>query len=246
VPRSVDPAGGIWSTTRDVMRYARMHLAADMGGGTGGIVSAESLRQMQKPAKPVPGLSLSIGRNWFVQDVAGVHAFMHNGDTAGQHTVFLAIPQRKFAFVLFVNNVFSGSAVELEVLDAAFASYPGLADLAGKMGFTRAAVAPPDAPTVTLSEAQAADYAGRYQDPGQALTFVPANRGLEATVEQLEQKNSWRGAIGPSPPPPTSFAFLGKDMAVSNGARVPFVRDDAGRVGWVENGFRLVPHTAAS
>ena len=62
VPRSVDPAGGIWSTTRDVMRYARIHLAADASGGTAGIVSAESLRQMQNPAKPVPGLNMSIGR----------------------------------------------------------------------------------------------------------------------------------------------------------------------------------------
>jgi len=171
---------------------------------------------------------------------------MHDGDTVGQHTVFLAIPQRQFAFVLFVNNLFSGPALELEVLDAALASYPGLAELAGKIGFTRSVVAPPDAPTVTLSEAEAADYAGRYQDPGLVMTFVGSNGRLEATVEHLDEKNSLGdGAIGPSPPPPTSIAFLGKDMAVIQGTRVPFVRDDAGRVGWVENGFRLVPHTAA-
>ena len=246
VPRSVDPAGGIWSTTRDVMRYARFHLAAGTAGGTEGIVSAESLRQMQKPAKAVPGLNLSIGRNWFVQDVGGVRAFMHDGDTGGQHTVFLAIPQRQFAFVLFINNVFSGAAVEVDVVDAALASYPGLAELAGKMGFTRALLAPPDAPTVTLPAAEVARYAGRYQDPGLVMTFVPSNGGLEATVEQLDQKNSWQPAIGPTPPPPTSVAFLGKDMALSKGTRLPFVRDDAGRVGWVESGFRLVPHTAAS
>ena len=65
-------------------------------------------------------------------------------------------------------------------------------------------------------------------------------------AEQLDQKNSWRGAIGPSPPSPTSIAFLGKDMAQSNGTRVPFVRDDAGRVGWVGSGLRLIPRTAAS
>jgi CubicO group peptidase (beta-lactamase class C family) len=246
VPRSVDPAGGIWSTTRDVMRYARIHLAADTSGGTGGIVSAESLRQMQEPVKPVAGLNLSMGRSWFVQDVRGVRAFMHDGDTAGQHTVFLAVPQRQFALVLFVNNVFSGPAVEVEVLDAALSSYPGLEELAGKIGFNRALLAPPDAPTVTLSEAEAADYTGRYQDPGLVVTFVPSNGGLELKAEQLDQKNSWRGAIGPSPPSPTSIAFLGKDMAQSNGTRVPFVRDDAGRVGWVGSGLRLIPRTAAS
>jgi len=245
VPRSIDPAGGIWSTTRDVMRYARMHLAADTSDGTPRVVSAESLRQMQTPAKPVPGLRISIGRNWFVQDVAGVRAFMHNGDTIGQHTVFLAIPQQQFAFVLFVNNVFAGSAVELDVLDAAFGSYPGLAELKGTMGFTRVLLAPPDAPTVTLTEAEAAGYAGRYQDPGLIATFTPSNGGLETTAEPIIQKNGWQPAVMPSPPPPASLRFLGKDMGLSDGMYVPFVREDAGRVGWVESGLRLRPRTAS-
>ena len=91
----------------------------------------------------------------------------------------------------------------VEVLDAALSSYPGLAELAGKIGFNRALLAPPDAPTVTLSEAEAADYTGRYQDPGLVVTFVPSNGGLELKAEQLDQKNSWRGAIGPSPQSPT-------------------------------------------
>ena len=247
--RSADPAGGIWSTTRDVMQYARLHLAADTGGGTGGIVSAESLQQMQNPVKPVPGLNMSIGRNWFVQDVGGVRAFLHNGDTGGQATVFVAIPQHKFAFVLFANNVLSGARVELEVLDAVFASYPGLAELAGKIGFTLAITAPPDAPTVPLSQAQAADYVGRYQDPGAVTTLVGSNGRLDMTTENMDQKNSCRFAIGPSrpsPPPSTSIAFLAKDLAISNGLRIPFVRDDAGRVGWAGSGLRLAPRTAAS
>lgn len=201
---------------------------------------------MQNPAKPVPGSNLSMGRNWFVQDVGGVRAFMHNGDTAGQHAVFLAIPQRQFAFVLLVNNLSSGAAVELEVLDAAMSSYPGLAGLAGQIGFTRALLTPPDAPTVTLSDAEAADYVGRYQDPGVVVTFASSNGGLESKAEQLDQKNEWRqGNIGPAPPPPISYTFLEKDMAQANGVLVPFVRDDAGRVGWVGAGLRLVPHTAA-
>jgi uncharacterized protein YjhX (UPF0386 family) len=35
--------------------------------------------------------------------------------------------------------------------------------------------------------------------------------------------------------------FLAKDMALANGARVPFVRDASGRVQWVSNVARLVP-----
>jgi CubicO group peptidase (beta-lactamase class C family) len=232
VPRSIDPAGGIWSTTRDVLRYARLHLNP-----------ATSLRQMQEPSKGVPGLNLSIGRSWFVQDVAGVRAIMHNGDTLGQHTVFVAIPQRQFAFVLFVNNVFSGAKVELEVVDKALASYPGLGELAGNMGFTRALLAPPDVPTVPIPSTE---YAGRYEDPGTVLTFAPSDGGLDMTVQAQTQKDSWQPAFAPSPPPPTAVAFLGKDMAQSNGALLPFVRDDAGGVCWVASGFRLIPRTRTS
>lgn len=118
LPRSVDPAGGIWATTRDVVRYARMHLGASPTG-TKAIVSAESLQRMQEPALGVPSMALSIGRSWFVQDVGGVRTIMHNGDTAGQHTVFMAIPEKRFALVLFVNNIGAGMPAELETVDAA-------------------------------------------------------------------------------------------------------------------------------
>lgn len=231
VPRCVDPAGGIWSTTRDVMRYARLHLSG-------------SLRRMQEPVTAVPGLNINIGRSWFVQDIAGVRAIMHNGDTAGQHTVFLAIPERQFAFVLFVSNVMSGVPVEVEVLDKALASYPGLEELSGAMGFSRSLLAPRDASTVTLSAAEAAEYAGLYGDPARVITFEPSEGGLESKVQRLPQENSWEPAVAPPHPPPTTVTFLDSDMGQSRGARLPFVRDDEGRVGWVESGFRLIPRIA--
>ena len=88
VPRSADPAGAIWATTRDVLRYGRFHLAAGTIAGPANIVSPNSLRQMQEPAMPIPGTSLQIGRDWFVQDVAGMRVFSHDGDTLGQHTAY--------------------------------------------------------------------------------------------------------------------------------------------------------------
>jgi hypothetical protein len=45
VPRSADPAGGIWATTRDVLRYGRFHFAAETIAGPANIVSPNSLRQ---------------------------------------------------------------------------------------------------------------------------------------------------------------------------------------------------------
>ena len=83
VPRSIEPAGGIWSTTRDVLRYARLHLGAHAAPERSSVVQPASLRRMQEPAVPVPGLPVWMGLDWFVQEVDGVRAIMHNGDTLG-------------------------------------------------------------------------------------------------------------------------------------------------------------------
>jgi CubicO group peptidase (beta-lactamase class C family) len=120
LPRSVDPAGGIWSMTRDVLRYARLHLDAYRAPERASIVQPASLRRMQEPVVPVPGLPLSMGLDWFSQEVDGVRAIFHNGDTNGQHTVFLAVPERGFAPTLRLNAL-PGALAEIVALDEACA-----------------------------------------------------------------------------------------------------------------------------
>jgi CubicO group peptidase (beta-lactamase class C family) len=249
VPRSVDPAGGIWATTRDVLRYGRFHLAAGTIAGPANIVSPNSLRQMQEPAMPIPGTSLQIGRDWFVQDVAGMRVFSHDGDTLGQHTDFLAIPAQQFALIVLTNGQGGGSlaaTAALAALDAALAQFPALTPLVGKLGLTHALLAPARAPTVTLSADDLTAYAGRYADPGEVWTFARSGDGLTITKEQLIQPGSWQPAIQPppGPGPAVPLTFLAKDIALVNGARIPFVRDASGRVQWVSSGARLVPRVA--
>ncbi|MGH2618856.1 MAG: serine hydrolase domain-containing protein, partial [Thermomicrobiales bacterium] len=225
VPRSVDPAGGIWSTTRDVIRYGRFHMDAGTITGAANIVHPDSLAQMREPAMPVPGMPMQMGLDWFVQGVAGVRAFMHGGDTLGQHTDFCAIPEQDFALVVLTNGQGGGSLAATAALDAAFGQFPALAPLAGKIGLTHALMAPADAPTVDLPPEQVAGYAGRYADLGQALTFAQTGEELELTIELIEQPGAWQAAINPPPPQPAVVAFLAEDMAVANGQRLPFVHD---------------------
>lgn len=238
VPRSADSAGGIWSTTRDVLRYARLHLGLEPPGRTR-IVTSASLRAMQEPAVPVPGLELSMGRSWFVQDVDGLRVISHDGDTMGQHTVFVAVPQRRFAFILLLNGQ-PGAVAGLAALDEALARYPGLAPLSGKVGLIRALLVPPDAPEAGPGEPLRA-YAGRYADPGTIQNFRIAGDGLERTVEPTPEPGSWQPAIVPLPPESAPVTFLGRDIAVSGGMRLPFVRNRDGAVGWLADGVRLRP-----
>lgn len=136
IPRSADPAGGIWSTTRDLIRYARFHVARGTVAGAANVVHPDSLRQMREPAMPIPGLPMQMGLDWFVQDVDGTRAFMHGGDTAGQHAELVAIPEQEFALVVLTNGQGGGALAAMAVLDAALAQIPALAPLAGRLGLT--------------------------------------------------------------------------------------------------------------
>jgi CubicO group peptidase (beta-lactamase class C family) len=248
IPRSVDPAGGIWATTRDVLRYGRFHLDAATGtaSAAANVVSPESLLRMREPAIAVPGLPLQMGRNWFVQDVGGTRVFSHGGDTLGQHTDFFTVPAERFVLVVLTNGQGGGSPAAMAALDAALSQVPALAPLAGQIGLLPALVAPADAPTVDLPADELAAFAGRYADPGLAITFAAKGEGLEASTETIDQPGSWQPALRPPAAPPAPVAFLGADTAVVNGARLPFVRDAGGRVGWVSAGLRLVPRVDAN
>ena len=240
-PRSLEPAGGIWATTRDVIRYGRFHLDAGTVLGTANVVSPQSLLQMREPAMPVPGFPLEMGRNWFVQDVEGTRVFWHAGDTLGQHTDFFAIPEQRFALVVLTNGQGGGGTAATAALDAALSQFPALAPLAGTIGLGHLFPAPVDAPVMTLTADELAEYAGRYANPSQILTIAAKGEGLEGSTELFDQPGSWQPAIWPPAAPSAPVTFLAKDLGVSNGGRLPFVRDAEGRVGWVSAGLRLVP-----
>jgi len=253
-PRSLVPAGGIWSTTRDVLRYARFHLAAGATPAPAGVVSrsasvvsSESLLQMREPSMDIPGLPLSIGRSWFLQDVDGVNVFTHNGATLGQGAELVAIPEHDFALVVLANSS-AGGLTAMDVIDAALASYPGLEALSGKVGILHAFLAPADAQPVTLPPKKLAEYVGRYAAPGVSYSVAPRNGALELDTEPVEAIDTVQAAIQPMPtaPIPTPIDFLAEDEGVGGGLRFPFVRDDAGRVGWFSAGARLLPRVAGS
>jgi len=245
LPRSINPAGGIWSTSRDVLRYARMHMSEPTMDNAP-LLSPQALQRMQQPAIGVAGLDLSMGHGWFVQDVDGQRIIMHNGDTGGQHTTFIAVPEKRFALVLMVNNVLAGVWAELATLDAALSTYPGMASLAGKVGIPWAILAPQEVPAITVPTHELAQYAGRFTDPGTSIEVVLNADGLTATTQPLRQQQTYQPAlVPPASESPTPMTFLAADEGVLGRVRVPFVRDDADQVSWISSGLRLVPRQPA-
>jgi CubicO group peptidase (beta-lactamase class C family) len=246
LPRSVDPAGGLWSTTREVLRYARIHLGDPLDGGPA-LLSAETRQRMQEPAMDVPGLPLSMGRNWFLQNIGGVRVIIHNGDTLGQHTVFIAIPEQRFALVLLTNGLAGAVATELATIDAAMRAYPRLAPLTGRAGLSRAMMVPAGAPTVTFPASELTGYSGQFADPGTVIDFSVRGDELIALPKIIPVPNAMRPVIEPLPGrEPAPVEFVTRDAVKAGDGLTPFVRDDAGRVGWVSAGLRLVPRAKPS
>lgn len=245
LPRAVEPAGGLWATPTDVLAYGRFHLSLGRQGPGSGIVSADSLQQMQDPAQTWPGLDIRIGRNWFVQEEGGVTALSHNGDTAGCHAVFVAFPEQQLAVVLLV-NVSGGIAAERAVLNAVATTYPGLQSYVDKLGLTQSFIALGSKP-VTLPAAELARYAGTYSDPGQTMTIATGGpQGAPMSLAQTEttRPNAFTTAITPPPAPTAPLTFADEDVALVNGIeKVSFVRNSAGEIGWLARGLRITPRT---
>jgi CubicO group peptidase (beta-lactamase class C family) len=103
MPRSIHPAGGLISSARDQLRWARFHL-----GDGGRLLTRRSMRLMQ--SHPGPGGTLfveldGVGVTWMLRPTAeGPKVVQHGGDWAGQHSGFLMVPERDFALTLLTNS----------------------------------------------------------------------------------------------------------------------------------------------
>jgi hypothetical protein len=243
-PRNIDPAGGLWSTTRDQLRYARFHLGD--GAVTGGtrLLAPYSLGLMRTPQVPIPGIrSLAMGLPWFVQDLPGLRLAMHGGDTFGQHTAFAFGQGRGFALVLLTNAEPAGGLAELAAFNEAAQRYLGLGLESARAGFVASLSAPAGTPTVTVPAEDLKEYAGRYSAPDAAYVLRAGNGGLLLTAEQTFVPGQIMSSIAPPVAHDAPVPFIAADLARIDTAVLPFVRKPNGSIGWIDVGLRLVPRT---
>ncbi|GEM_PF-452305 len=248
LPRNIDPAGGIFSTIKEQIRYARFHLGDGMVGGTR-VLKADTLQQMQT-GQPVviPGQSATkIGLPWFVQQVPGLRLIAHPGDTFGQHTEFVAVPDKGFVFVLLANAT-KGAVVASYALSVAFGQYLGVGPAASTPGATIAA--PPAAvapPTVTLPPEKLAEYAGRYALPTGTIVIRMENGALLLQSEKGDTHDQILPDIKTQDVPAVArLAFVKEDLALigntpATSVPIIFVRKPDRSVGWLDIGLRLIP-----
>ena len=237
IPRGNNPAGGMSATARDQLAWARFHLGDGTADDGTRVLSEGGLRRMQQPTAHMPGSALgdAVGIAWLLADVDGARTVKHGGTTHGQHSDFLMVPERDFAYICMTNCGPNG---------------PQLYQRFGAWALERAlglrAVEPEG---VRVPTEQLEPYTGRYETIAAVVTVTAADGRLSAAVEAKPEMALAARDQGEDPPeaqPPMLLALLGADSdryvvddGAAKGMKGYFSRSADGVVDGVHLGGRL-------
>src|SRR5215217_2564606 len=103
IGRAGNGVGGVVSTVRDLLKYARFH----MSNGKKNIITGKSLKAMRVPQADA-GARGMMGLTWFIRQVGDITTYAHGGATNGQQAYFFFIPKKDFACSILTNSDVGG------------------------------------------------------------------------------------------------------------------------------------------
>ncbi len=103
IGRAGAPVGGVVSTIKDLLTYARFHMGNGRSASGEQILSAKSLEQMRTPLRPATGFD-QIGLTWFIRDLGQANLISHGGATHGQIAGLYFVPEEDFALAVLTNS----------------------------------------------------------------------------------------------------------------------------------------------
>ena len=218
-PRATNAVGGLATTTRDLIAWARFHLDGDDS-----ILSSELRQRMQRPTVEAPGWSQGDGAGiaWLLAGVAGLRVVGHGGATLGQLSLFKMVPERNFALVSCTNCAPVGADFNERIMQWA---WDALLD------------APiPEPETVPRTADEAAAYCGRYETVANIIDVTAHDEGLSLlVVDRPELLQEFGVELEQEPPVPFRFLAGLDDRIVCTtpphrGSNGFFVRSESGAV----------------
>jgi CubicO group peptidase (beta-lactamase class C family) len=117
IGRAGNGVGGVVSTVRDLLKYARFH----MSNGKKNVISGKSLRAMRVPQVDA-GPRGTMGITWFIRKVGNLTVYAHGGATNGQQAYFFFIPEKDFALAILTNSD-DGGIITAEIFNYALELY---------------------------------------------------------------------------------------------------------------------------
>jgi CubicO group peptidase (beta-lactamase class C family) len=210
------PAGGLASTVRDLLRYARFHMSDGEG-----FVSRETLDEMQRTQLHVGSIFEDVGLTWSLATRNGRRTAGHGGGTNGQIALFTFLPEEGSALAVLTNHQ-RGGEVTLAAVNA--------------FGLSRDARA--------AIEVDTEEYLGTYTSALQDVELRSENGAL--TLNVMPKGGFPKKDSPPMPaPPPTPVAFHEPDRLFVpegplTGIEAEFLRAPDGSIAWFRVGGRVM------
>lgn len=232
-PRSLDATGGLISTARDQLRYARFHLGNGLARDGKRVMSPRTLLAMR--SNPGPGGTLrmevdGVCVTWFARRTAqGVPIFQHGGAWGGQNSDFFFIPSRGFAMTTLTNSTTGPMLInELTRSNWALEHFVGLSN--------------PPAKPQKRTPTQLQPYEGHYVG-----WTIPADGSPEKPLALNVELRAGEGGLRASGDLDLTLAFYRGEYVLTTDAdgqhnRSDFVRGADGRVTWFRDGGRIYAH----
>jgi CubicO group peptidase (beta-lactamase class C family) len=171
------PAGGVVTTARDLLAFARMHIDGGVAADGTRILSEGSAAAMRVAQVELPDPTYGPtdwGLGWDLLRPAGGPVLAgHGGDLVAHHSRLAICPEHRFAVALLMNGDGEG-----RVGDALFAE--ALAELGIELPKP---VAPPATPPTVDLDA----VAGDYQTIAVRASLRPAGERLEGTISVIDE-----------------------------------------------------------
>ncbi|MCC6499895.1 MAG: beta-lactamase family protein [Anaerolineales bacterium] len=220
IGRAGNGVGGVVSTVRDLLKYARFH----MGNGNK-IIKRKSLQAMRVKQVNAGGRG-DMGITWFIRYADDLTAYAHGGATNGQQAYFFFIPEKDFALAILTNND-NGGVITAQTFGWALDLYFGI-----KLKSPKPMKNPQDGK----------ELIGRYKIGTECFDLKVKGKYLVYHHIPLG------GFPTPDTPPgpalaPMRFAFYDRDNLIGldepfNGALADVIRDAKGRVEYFRVGGR--------
>ena len=165
ISRCSNPAGGIVTSTENLLRFAAFHIGDGTVDGEQ-VLSEESLREMQAVQATVNDRQ-QWGIGWALSSIDGIKTIGHGGATNGQQALLTIVPEKGYAIAVLTNSN-KGSYAAAAITKWAIAHDLGLVQ--------------PEPEQITLADSQLARFAGEYRQPLASISIVTSETGLTATV----------------------------------------------------------------
>jgi CubicO group peptidase (beta-lactamase class C family) len=227
-PRAATPVGGVVSTVRDLIAYARFHLGGGVAQSGERLLSRENV-ELMRTEQAKADLDRSVGIAWFLRD-GGLKLQYHGGVAIGQQGVLMLAPERNAAIAVQTNSVRGGLA-HTAITKWWQKEY---------LGFEA-----PAPVYVDLERSRYEALAGRYTAELSDAELELSDTGL---LYKSHSHNKLKNDPPPQDPPPSRVAFTSPDQfTLLDGplkdTRGEFLSDGA-KVRWMRVGGRVYRPTA--